>query len=117
MKNYLVVIAATALIVTGCSVENTQDENTSRPTLERPLLQLDSQKATRLLIPDKALVNRGGSPGVFVLVNNEARFRMVRPAKKQGQQRLILSGLDGNETLVLGSLAEVHDGSPIKAVP
>lgn len=113
MKNYLVMVL-TGLVVIGCSEDNAQGLNTDKLVLERPLLQLDARKATQLMIPDEALVNRGGAPGVFVLYNNEARFRMVRPAKQQGQQRLILSGLDGNETLVLGSLAEVHDGSPIK---
>jgi hypothetical protein len=28
----------------------------------------------------------------------------------------ILSGLHGDETLVLGDLSEVHDGSPINSV-
>jgi len=115
MKKYFVMLAA-CLVATGCSEKTSQGLKTDKVTLERPLLQLDARKATSLMIPNKALVNRGGTPGVFVLQNNEARFRMVRPAKQQGQQRLILSGLDGNETLVLGSLAEVHDGSPIKPV-
>jgi hypothetical protein len=115
MKNYLVMVI-TGLAVFGCSEGPTHNLKTDKAALERPLLQLDAQRATQLMIPDRALVYRGGAPGVFVLHNNEARFRMVRPAKKYGQQRLILSGLDGNETLVLGSLVEIHDGSPIKPV-
>lgn len=115
MKTLLVMVI-TGLVVLGCSEKNIHNLKTDKAMLERPLLHLDVHKAAQLMIPDKALVYRGGTPGVFVLQNNEARFRMVRPAKQQGQQRLILSGLDGNETLVLGSLAEVRDGSPIKPV-
>ena len=115
MKKYLVMVI-TGVAVFGCSEEPMQNLKTDKTMLERPLLHLDVHKAAQLMIPDKALVYRGGAPGVFVLHNNEARFRMVRPAKQHGQQRLILSGLDGNETLVLGSLVEIHDGSPIKPV-
>jgi hypothetical protein len=84
------------------------------PTLDRPLLTLDAKSSGRILIPQAALVRRGGIPGVFVLgSDNQARFRMVRPGKIANGRVEILSGLDGNETLVLGDLHDVHDGSPI----
>jgi hypothetical protein len=46
----------------------------------------------------------------------EARFRMVRAGDARGAQLEILDGLHGDETLVLGDLSAVHDGSPITAV-
>ena len=56
-----------------------------------------------------------GIPGVFVLSEaGEARFRLVRPCRTSDSLVEILSGLHGNETLVLGDLAAVHDGSPIE---
>jgi len=84
------------------------------PALDRPLLALDVKSADRILIPQAALVERGGIPGVFVLgADNQARFRMVRPGKTSNGRVEILSGLSGDETLVQGDLREVHDGSPI----
>ena len=59
------------------------------------------------------MVIRNGISGVFVLENNEARFRMVRLGKTGTGKVEILSGLFGNETLVVGGLEAVHDGSPI----
>ena len=50
---------------------------------------------------------------MFVLEKNEARFRMVRSGKKNVDKVEILSGLFGNETLLVGGLEAVHDGSPI----
>lgn len=84
------------------------------PALERPLLVLDVKLSGRILVPQAALVERGGIPGVFVLgADSQARFRMVRPGKTANGRVEILSGLSGDETLVLGDLHEVHDGSPI----
>jgi len=87
----------------------------SLPSLERPVLTLQVKPValSTLTIPRPALVERGGIPGVFVLENNQARFRMVRPGKTTAAQVQILSGLHGDETLVLGDLADVHDGTPI----
>jgi len=67
------------------------------------------------LVPQSALVVRGGIPGVFVLSEtNQARFRMVRTGKNVNGRIEILSGLSGSETLVTGDLRDVHDGSPVK---
>jgi hypothetical protein len=83
---------------------------------ERPTLTLDA-KAGRVLVPQPALVERGGIPGVFVLSeSNQARFRMVRTGKNVNGRIEILSGLSGSETLVTGDLRDVHDGSPVKII-
>jgi len=82
--------------------------------LARPVLILDA-KAGRVLVPQSALVERGGIPGVYVLTEkNQARFRMVRTGKNMNDRVEILSGLRGSETLVVGDLRDVHDGSPVK---
>lgn len=85
------------------------------PTLARPTLALhgDSRRANPV-IPNDALVLRGGIPGVFVLQDGQARFRMVKTGTRQRTRTPVLSGLKGDEVLVQGDLATVHDGSPIR---
>jgi hypothetical protein len=103
------------LALAGCD-QKPPEAPPSLPRVERPVLALDvkPEATLRIKIPRAALVERGGIPGVFVLnAAGEARFRLVRPGRTSGTQVEILSGLHGNETLVLGDLAAVHDGSPI----
>ncbi len=88
------------------------------PVLERPTFALPAASG-QLRIPRAALVERGGIPGVFVLETqtgaaSEARFRMVRPGHADGDRLIILAGLHGGETLVLGDLRNVRDGSPVR---
>ena len=89
----------------------------SLPTVERPTVILktpsDASRPARILIPRAAYVERGGLPGVYVLHAGQARFRMLHIGKSNGGQLEILSGLTGDETLVLGDLTDIHDGSPI----
>jgi hypothetical protein len=104
------------LTLAGCG-QKPPEAPPSLPRVERPVLALNlkPEATLRIKIPRAALVERGGIPGVFVLnETGEARFRLVRPGRASGTQVEILSGLHGNETLVLGELAAVHDGSPIK---
>jgi hypothetical protein len=109
------VILLAALPLTGCD-KKPPEAPPSLQRLERPVLALNSKPGDllKLKIPRAALVERGGIPGVFVLSEaGEARFRLVRTGRTTGAQTEILSGLHGNETLVLGDLSAVHDGTPI----
>ena len=86
------------------------------PSLQRPVLTLSiapTTPAQQLLIPAGAYIERGGLPGVFVLNAGQARFRMLRIGQHSAGKLEVLSGLAGNETLVLGDLTQIHDGSPI----
>ncbi len=84
------------------------------PALTRPLLTLNAQTG-RVLVPQAAVVVRGGVPGVLVVnTEHQARFRMIRAGKTLNGRVEILSGLNGDETLVTGELADVRDGSPIE---
>lgn len=106
------VAAVAVLQLAGCGEKSA--EPVPRTALERPTQVLDA-KAGRVLVPQVAVVERGGIPGVFVLTEkNQARFRMVRTGKSVHDRVEILSGLNGNETLVTGDLRDVHDGSPIQ---
>ncbi len=82
-------------------------------SLARPLIAV-SASGGRVQIPQAAISERGGVPGVFVLATDgSARFRMVRTGKLADGRAEILAGLSGNETLVGGDLGDVRDGSPI----
>ncbi len=98
--------------LTACGADRAPPAPPPRPALERPVLVLAIAGPVR--IPRAALIERAGVPGVFVLAGGEARFRMVRPGKARGAEIEILAGLHGNETLVLGDLTPVRDGSPIR---
>jgi hypothetical protein len=122
---FLVVVAA----ITGCEQETPTAPAALSP-IERPVAILDARGTQgRVLVPSAALTERGGIPGVFVLQDPtpfpppardaggkplpESRFRMVKTGKRVGNHIEILSGLAGDETLVLGNLSDVRDGSPV----
>jgi len=106
-----------AVMLAGCQ-DKPPAPPPSLPSLQRPVLTLrvEPDALSTLKVPLPALTERGGIPGVFVVENNQARFRMVRPGTAGAARVEVLSGLHGDETLVLGDLTEVHDGSPITAV-
>jgi multidrug efflux pump subunit AcrA (membrane-fusion protein) len=104
--------ALVALSAAGCDHAPPPSAPVIRPILERPLASVDA--ATQpVTVPGSVITQRGGIPGVFVLSDGLARFRMVKPGKKHGDRVQIISGLTGDEVLVAGDLREVHDGSPI----
>jgi hypothetical protein len=106
------VFVAATLLLAAC--DKPPAEQAKPASLTRPLLLLDT-KAGRMLVPQAAIVERGGIPGVFVLTEEgQARFRMVRTGKTVNGRIEILSGLNGSETLVADDLRDVHDGSLIQ---
>jgi hypothetical protein len=120
----VIALIAAALPLTACK-KKPEVPPPSLPRVERPMLTLHvkADELAKLLIPRQALAERGGMPGVFVLQETgvqppatQARFRLVRTGRVRDGQVEILSGLRGDETLVLGDLTAVHDGSPITAV-
>ncbi|HUW98030.1 MAG TPA: hypothetical protein VMV40_04185 [Acidiferrobacter sp.] len=69
-----------------------------------------------VVIPMDAIVRRGGIPGVFVLSDHGlARFRLVKIGTTTTEKAQILSGLSGDETLVLPPFQDVYDGSPVRS--
>lgn len=59
-----------------------------------------------LLIPAKAVANRGEVTGVYVLTDTSVEFRYVRPGRKvDGDRIAILAGLEEGERVVLDPIA------------
>ena len=114
MKNFFLVTAFCSLV--ACS------DPPAKPVIPldtqvRPALTLRAEIAEHgaLRIPRRAVIERTGVIGVYVLSpKSEARFRMVKVGRLRGDDIEILSGLHGTETLVLGDLTSIHDGTPIK---
>lgn len=118
MRILFMLITLIALPLAGCK-KKPDVPPPSLPRMERTVLSLNPKPADllKIRIPRQALVERGGIPGVFVLSQaGYARFRMVRAGRASEAQVEILSGLHGDETLVLGDLSAIHDGSPITGV-
>jgi predicted small lipoprotein YifL len=109
-------IALLALAVVALAACGRKPEPPQLPGIERPVLVLTAAAKTPsgVRVPRAAYVERAGVPGVFVLQENLARFRMVKAGRTQGADLEILSGLTGTETLVLGDLKTVRDGSPLQ---
>jgi len=84
------------------------------PVLSRPVVSAQARNG-RVLVPQTTVTELGGAPGVFVLQDGKARFRMVRTGKTSNSLIEALAGLNGTEMLVSGNLGDVHDGSPIEA--
>jgi RND family efflux transporter MFP subunit len=67
-----------------------------------------------VLIPAEALIRRGQLTGVWIVDDNSfAHLRWVRLGHKQGDQLEVLSGLAGNETLVLSSRTPLAEGDKV----
>ncbi len=109
-------VALPILLAFNVSAAGAESTAGRLPVIERPVLEVKAVpgKDKYISIPRAALTESHGIPGVFVVDNNEARFRMVQPGEISGKKVKILSGLFGGETLVTGDLEKVHDGSPIK---
>lgn len=111
MMRALVGALALAVLV-GCHAAPPATPAVALPALTRPTAPI-AASGGGIAVPSAAIVERGGVPGVFVLENGMARFRMVRAVPAPGGRHKILSGLRAGEVLVLGDLREVRDGSPL----
>lgn len=113
MSNARILLSLLAFVVllSACGKEAPPPAPAALP---RPLYAVQPDKG-RISVPRKLIVERHGVPGVFVLQDGKfARFRMVSTGKIRNDRVEVLSGLQGNESLVAGDLTFVMDGSPIE---
>ena len=119
MNRYIYLVTAAVLLMLNASTVYAENSKPiSLPLIETTVTAVSVIKGEPAIIsiPQSALITRDGIPGVFVLENNEARFRMVRPGKISANNIEILSGLFGGEILITGELNVVRDGSPVKII-
>lgn len=72
--------------------------------------------ADTLLIPAEALVTEKSGASVFVSVSGKAKKTAVKAGFNDGAKAEVLSGLTGNETLLLVGKTALTDGAAIKEV-
>ena len=113
LNSALLVIAATMLLA-SCHDAPHVTAAIDRPLVERDVTTVEKNSRGNVLIPAAARVNLAGTPGVFILQNNQARFRMIKTGKQQGTRIEVSSGLVGNERIIMGPYDDIYDGSPFR---
>jgi len=92
------------------AAENTAD------TVTETLVKVTRFDSSDPWLPEDVLLVRAGLPGVFVVYQQQARFRMVRVGKQHKQKTLFLSGLQ-NDDLVIRKPGKLYDGQAVKVQP
>lgn len=64
-------------------------------------------------VPLRAVTQRDGGDGVFVLAGGNARFVPVTLSRTVGDRRVVEKGLAGGETVILDPGAELRDGDRV----
>ena len=69
-----------------------------------------------VFVPSKAVFydNTTDANHIYSVVNGVARLNVVLKGDTDGDQVRILSGLKGNETVVIDNQASLYDGAPIQ---
>jgi RND family efflux transporter MFP subunit len=68
------------------------------------------------VVPQAAIIQRGGLDGVFVVENGIARFRWLRTARELDGVVEITSGLKGGETILTDADGRLPDGAQVKTM-
>jgi len=66
-------------------------------------------------VPTTAVVQRGQLEIVFAVVNQHAQLHLVKTGKRVGDEIEILSGLEGDKTVVISGADQLTDGQPVEA--
>lgn len=76
-------------------------------------VQLPQSPRPLLILPEKALVERGQLEGAFVVAQGAAEFRLLQLGKTLASGREVLSGLQAGEQVVLDPPESLQDGQPV----
>ena len=108
---------AVLALVTACHADPSATPIPKLSSVNAEVVSIARSDSNQLWVPDRALIVRGVVPGVFVALNGEARFQMVKPGRLEAARTQILSGLSGDEKLLSGDLKNFYDGSPLALGP
>jgi len=78
----------------------------------RLLVPMDQSNS--LQVPATAVLQRGQLEMVFAVVNQSAQLRLVKTAKRIGDQVEILSGLDAGDLVIIDDPTRLIDGQPVE---
>ncbi len=74
-------------------------------------------KKTSIVIPESALIERGGLVGVFVIdEHQEAHFRWLNLGAKHLENIEVRAGLQANEKIILSSKHHIREGYTVKEI-
>jgi RND family efflux transporter MFP subunit len=79
-------------------------------------LLLATSASLAVSVPAEAVVRRGQLEGVFVVDSGAVRLRLVRSGRERDGRLEIVSGLSGNEQVVLVGAADLVDGQRVEVV-
>ncbi|MCL5062811.1 MAG: efflux RND transporter periplasmic adaptor subunit [Nitrospiraceae bacterium] len=72
-------------------------------------------KREAILVPQKAIVEKGQLVGVYVVDDKGViTYRLIKAGKKYGEQIEVLSGLNGGEKIIVDGVEKAVDGGIIK---
>ena len=74
-------------------------------------------QAERLVLPIRAVVERGSLTGVYVAEGGHARLRFVTLGPRRGDRAEVLSGLEAGERVVVEGVDRLRDGAPVEIAP
>lgn len=101
-------------ITQKCTVKLSLPPSLNVPTGLFGQAQFIIDKEPLLTIPEKALIDRVGISGVFLLdEQNRVWFMPVRYGRKYNNKRVILAGLEPDDKVVLSPSRKLRDGVPI----
>ncbi len=118
MKPVTLTVAAITLttLLAGCHPAKEASPEVERPIVEREVASVEKNTQGEVVIPIALRTELAGTPGVYVLQNGQARFRMIKTGKQSGKLIAVSSGLTGTETLVSGPYDGIYDGSPVRPI-
>ena len=73
-----------------------------------------TERQPETVAPSDAIVSREGKEGVFLLEGDRVRFREIAAGQQRGARRVIVSGLSGNETVVVDPPPDLSDGMLVR---
>lgn len=76
--------------------------------------QLITEEYSAVAVPLKAVINRAGIPGVFIVGNDDiARFRSIRLGRVQDGHQEVIVGLDSGTLIISEPTAQLRDGDRV----